>query len=90
VLVYGHSDDHEIRTFSTFKKDIKEMVDWLVELRVEQIAMESTGVYWRPAYNLLDEPNLNVILVNARKVKNVPERKTDRSAKSPLYQFLNL
>jgi hypothetical protein len=49
---YGHSDGYEIRTFGTFKKDIKEMVDRLVQLKVEQIAMESTVVYGQPVTDL--------------------------------------
>ncbi len=68
----------EIREFSGFTDDLLLMKDWLLENDCPIIAMESTGIYWRPLHNVL-EGSLNVILVNARHFKNVPGRKTDVS-----------
>lgn len=64
------------RTFSTMTDDLLVLLDWLVAEGCRQVAIESTGVYWRPVFNLL-EGELEVILVNARHVKAVPGRKTD-------------
>ncbi|WP_428623709.1 IS110 family transposase [Sedimenticola sp.] len=66
----------EIRTFGTTTRELLEMSDWLMEWEVSHVAMESTGEYWKPIYNLL-EGNVEVLLVNAKHVKHVPGRKTD-------------
>lgn len=73
VIVRGHK---EVRTFSTMTDDLLQLADWLVEKGCGQVAIESTGVYWKPVFNLL-EAVVEVILVNARDVKAVPGRKTD-------------
>jgi transposase len=65
-----------VRTSSTMTTDLLALDDWLRSLKVEVIAMESTGVFWRPVYNLLEEGR-TVILVNAQHMKAVPGRKTD-------------
>ena len=65
-----------VRTFSTMTADLLACVDWLESLQIQMVAMESTGVYWRPIFNLL-EAHLQVILVNAQHMKAVPGRKTD-------------
>ena len=65
-----------VRTFSTMTKELLAMSDWLKEHWVTQVAMESTGVYWKPVYNLLEE-EFTVMVVNARHMKAVPGRKTD-------------
>ena len=67
---------HEIREFGTFTAELLEMKNWLTENECPILAMESTGVYWRPVHNVL-EGFMEVILVNARHIKNVPGRKTD-------------
>ena len=64
------------RTFSTMTSGLLEMADWLAEQRVTHVAMESTGVYWKPVYNLLED-DFEVMVVNARHMRNVPGRKTD-------------
>lgn len=69
-------EQHEIREFSSFTHDLKRMRDWLLENNCPIIAMESTGVYWHPVYNTV-ENTMKVVLVNARHIKNVPGRKTD-------------
>lgn len=65
-----------IRTFRTLTADLLALDDWLESLGVTHIAMESTGVYWRPVFNILEEGR-EVILVNAQHIKVVPGRKTD-------------
>jgi len=66
----------EIRTYSAMTDDLLTMCDWLVSEGCKQAAIESTGIYWKPVYNIL-EGFLEVVLVNARHVKAVPGRKTD-------------
>lgn len=66
----------EIRTFGTMTEDLLELIDWLVAAGCTHVAMESTGVYWKPIYNLL-EATFTPLLVNARHIKTVPGRKTD-------------
>ncbi|HEX2290417.1 MAG TPA: IS110 family transposase, partial [Pseudonocardiaceae bacterium] len=66
----------EIRTFGTMTDDLLALADWLGEHAVTHVAMESTGVYWQPIYNLL-EGSFALVLVNARHIKAVPGRKTD-------------
>ena len=66
----------EIRSFDTMTKDLLSLADWLAECQVTHVAMESTGVYWEPVYNLLED-DFTLLLVNARHLKIVPGRKTD-------------
>ena len=66
-----------VRCFSTFTNDIKACLAWLKELNIQSVAMESTGIYWIPVYDILEQGGIEVCLVNARHVKNVPGRKTD-------------
>lgn len=67
----------QTRTFSTMTGDLVRLCQWLAEQGVTHVAMESTGVYWRPIFNLLEEQHLTVVLANAAHVKAVPGRKTD-------------
>lgn len=66
-----------VRRFPTFTDDLHEAAKWLKDCGIQSIAMESTGVYWIPVFQILDAYGFEVILVNARHVKNVPGRKTD-------------
>jgi len=66
----------EVLSFGTMTRDILAMADWLSSKGVTHVAMESTGVYWKPIYNIL-EGRFNILLVNARHIKNVPGRKSD-------------
>lgn len=66
----------EIRYFSTMTKDILVLADWLTSAECTHVAMESTGVYWRPIWNLLEE-QFELLLVNAQHIRAVPGRKTD-------------
>ncbi len=70
-------DDEPVRTFRSFTGDLHLLADWLIRCGVKTVAMESTGVYWVPLYEVLEARGLQVILVNARYAKNVPGRKTD-------------
>src|SRR5687767_7729336 len=66
-----------VRTFQSFTGDLHRLADWLTEVGVTTIAMESTGVYWIPVFEILEARGFEVLLVNARDAKNVPGRKTD-------------
>lgn len=66
-----------VRCFGTFTEDLHKAAQWLKSCSIDSIAMESTGVYWIPVFQILDSYGFDVILVNARHVKNVPGRKTD-------------
>jgi transposase len=68
----------ELRTFGTMTRDLLGLADWLTEASITHVAMESTGEYWKPVYNLLED-TFTVFLVNAAHVKNVPGRKTDKA-----------
>jgi len=72
----GSSMYKEIRTFGTMTDDIRELGKWLEHHGIKDVAMESTGVYWKPIFNVLDG-DFNLTLANARNIKNVPGRKTD-------------
>jgi transposase len=76
ITIGEHGEEYEIREFGTFTDELIGMREWLLENNCPIVAMESTGVYWRPVHNII-ESYLEVILVNARHVKNVPGRKTD-------------
>ena len=69
--------DNPVQTFQSFTADIERMADWLVSLGVTTVAMESTGVYWIPVYEILEDRGLVVVLANARDCKTVPGRKSD-------------
>src|SRR4030081_2481748 len=66
----------QVRTFSTMTDGLLALADWLRGLAVTQVAMESTGIYCLPVYNILED-DCTVILVNAQHIKQVPGRKTD-------------
>ena len=66
-----------VQTFQSFTGDLYRLANWLVDIGVTTVAMESTGVYWIPVFNILEAHGLEVLLVNARHVQSVPGRKTD-------------
>jgi transposase len=66
-----------VRTFATFTPDLQALVAWFKANKIRTVAMESTSVYWIPLYTMLEEAGIEVCLVNARHLKNVPGRKTD-------------
>jgi transposase len=77
VAVPPAADAHPVREFAVFTKDLYAIADWLESCGVKSVAMESTGVYWVPLFEVLDERGFQVKLVDARKVKNVSGRKSD-------------
>ena len=66
-----------VRTFPTFTADLHQLRDWFLENKITTVAMESTGTYWIPTYEILEKAGIEVCLVNARHVKGVPGKKTD-------------
>jgi transposase len=78
VACLNQQGKKEVRTFSTMTGDLLQLSDWLMAHHCEIVAMESTGVYWKPVFNIL-ESSLEVMLVNTRHIKMVPGRKTDVS-----------
>jgi transposase len=66
-----------IVTASAIANDLLEMVNWLKEKKCTHVAMESTASYWKPVYNLLEMEDIQILVVNAKHIKNVPGRKTD-------------
>ncbi|MDO9482641.1 MAG: IS110 family transposase, partial [Hydrogenophaga sp.] len=77
VAVPPDRDDQPVREFASFTADLHRLADWLDACNVDTVAMESTGVYWIPLYELLESRGFTVLLVNARHVKNVSGRKSD-------------
>jgi transposase len=67
----------QVRTFGTMTEEILALADWLAERGVTHVAIESTGVYWKPIWNLLESGPYELLLVNAQHIKQVPGRKTD-------------
>jgi transposase len=77
VAVPADRDPQPVRAFGTFTADLAAIVAWLRACRIDTVAMESTGVYWVPVFDLLEQHGLTPVLVNARHVKTVPGRKSD-------------
>jgi transposase len=79
VAVPADRAAENVRSFPTFTQDLYAAADWLKQCGVKTVAMESTGVYWIPLFQILEDRGFEVFLVNARHVKNVPGRRTDVS-----------
>ena len=77
VAVPENSCEQPVREFAAFTADLYRLADWLAECGVETVAMESTGVYWIPLFGVLEERGFQVMLVDPRRIKNVPGRKSD-------------
>ena len=77
VAVPEDRDPRPVRSFGVFTQDLRALCGWLKECQIQTVAMESTGVYWIPLFQLLEREGFEVQLVNARHVKNVPGRKSD-------------
>lgn len=77
VAISTELAEEPVKTFQAFTSELHEMGDWLVQNGVTTVAMESTGVYWIPVYEILEDRGLEVILANARDARGVPGRKTD-------------
>lgn len=70
-------EGRQIQTFGTMTKDLLDLADWITSKGCTHVAMESTGIYWKPIYNLLEDQEIEVLVVNAQHIKAVPGRKTD-------------
>ena len=79
VAVPADRSPSPVQSFTTFTSDLQRLADWLVACGVTSVAMEATGVYWIPIYDILETRGLEVLLVNARHIKHVPGRKSDVS-----------
>lgn len=77
VAISPDRDEHPIRCFDCFTADLQELADWLIARGVRSVALQSTGVYWIPVFEVLQQRGLEVYLVNARHTKNLPGRKSD-------------
>ena len=88
VAVPADRASENVRSFPTFTQDLYALAEWLKQCGIQTVAMESTGVYWIPLFQILEACGLEVCLVNARHVKNVPGRRTDVSDCQGL-QFLH-
>jgi transposase len=77
VAVPADRDEHTVRKFGTFTEDLRQMAEWLVHCGITTVAMESTGVYWIPVYEMVEQHHLRPCLVNPRNMKNVPGKRTD-------------
>lgn len=80
-------EEYETKEFDSFTSSLTELRDWCKKEGVTHVAMESTGIYWKPVFNILEE-DFEVILVNARHVKNVPGHKTDKKDSQWLSKLL--
>ena len=79
-VLITHGDgtvQRQVRTFATMTADLCALADWLSGWGVTHVAMESTGVYWQPVFNILEDDARTIILVNAQHIKHVLGRKTD-------------
>src|SRR5256714_3916905 len=80
VAAVGPARDPEpVRSFGTFTGDLHRLADWFAQCGIKTVVMESTGVYWIPVYEILEQRGFEVRVVNARDAKHVPGRKTDVS-----------
>src|SRR5713101_3570406 len=77
VAVSADRDPQPVRSFPTFTRDLNALADWLQQCGVRSVAMESTGVYWIPVCQILEDHQVDVVLVNAAHAKNVSGRKSD-------------
>src|SRR5207247_4970222 len=77
VAVPPDRDEHPVRVFSTFTEDLEKMAQWLASCGITTVAMESTGVYWIPLYDVVEKHGVKACLVDARGMKNVPGRRSE-------------
>lgn len=77
IAISSDLDERNVREVGAFTRDLKEAASWLKSKGIQSVAMESTGVYWIPFYEILEAEGIQVLLVNAKHVKNVPGRKSD-------------
>lgn len=80
----------ELRTFGTTTGELRQLAQWLLASGCKEAAIESTGVYWKPVFNVLERAGIGVLLANARHIRNVPGRKTDLKDAEWIAQLLQL
>src|SRR5260370_4927106 len=91
VAAVGPARDPEpVRSFGTFTGDLHRLADWLAQCGIKTVVMESTGVYWIPIYEILEQRGFEVRVVNARDAKHVPGRQTDVSHAAWLQRLPNV
>ncbi|MEN8115472.1 MAG: transposase [Bacteroidota bacterium] len=78
ATIDGEGIKKQTREYPTITSSLKELRDWLLENGITHVAMESTGVFWKPVYNVLEPAGLTVWIVNAAHIKYVPGHKTDK------------
>lgn len=88
ATIDGEGIKKQTREFDTITCSLKELKDWLLENGITHVAMESTGVFWKPVYNVLEPANITVWIVNAAHVKYVPGHKTDKKDSAWLCKLL--
>lgn len=88
ATVSGTGIKSETRTFSTFTRSLTELREWILSLGVTHVAMESTGVFWKPVFNILEGHGLTILVVNARHIKYVPGHKTDKKDSAWIVKLL--
>src|SRR5580693_1786874 len=74
----ANGSQQELREFGTFTSDLYSVRDWVLQLDVKHVVMESTGIYWMSLYYILSRSGIEVIIANAAQIKQIPKRKTDR------------
>jgi transposase len=77
VAIVNEKNEYEVREFETLTPDLHEIAKWLISSNIQSAAMEATGVYWIPLFEILQDKNLHPVLVDPKKAKSVPGRKTD-------------
>jgi transposase len=87
ATIRGKGIKEETRTYSSFTESIEELRDWLKVNEITHVAMESTGVYWKPVFNILEE-DFEILLVNASHLKNIPGDKTDKKDSKRIAKLL--
>lgn len=88
ATVQGDGISKETNSFGTFTSSLTQLREWLVSLGITHVAMESTGVYWKPIYNVFEDYIRNIWIVNALHIKNVPGHKTDKNDSEWICQLL--
>ena len=88
ATIRSNESEYETREFSSYTSSLTELREWCRSQGVTHIAMESTGVYWKPVFNILEEGEFEILLVNARHVRNVPGHKTDKKDSQWLSKLL--
>ena len=88
ATIAGDTIRKQTKEFGATTRSLTELRDWLLEHGVTHVAMESTGVYWKPVYNILEPSGMTVWIINARHVKAVPGRKTDKADSAWLCKLL--